>query len=375
MRLLIAGGGTGGHLFPGIAVALEARDRSQENEVLFVGTARGLERRLVPRSGFPLRLVTGGALKGRRAWEAALTLLGLPRAFLQAIGILREWRPDVVVGVGGYASGPMLVAAAASRIARAVIEPNAIPGITNRVLGRLVHEVYVAWPQTAARFPEGKAVITGNPIRREVGAIPAPSGEGTFTVLVFGGSQGASRINETVIGALGSMGKEARGLRFVHQTGEADLERVRAAYAEHGVDSEVAAFFDDMAARYAAADLVVCRAGATTVTELACAGRGSILIPYPFAADDHQTANARILEEAGAAVVVPQGELTPAGLAALLLNIARARGRAVQMGEKARAVARPDAARVIVDRLERLAARRRGSKRGASGTAGRPGRA
>jgi UDP-N-acetylglucosamine--N-acetylmuramyl-(pentapeptide) pyrophosphoryl-undecaprenol N-acetylglucosamine transferase len=373
VRLLIAGGGTGGHLFPGIALALEARERSRENAVLFVGTARGLERRLVPRSGFPLRLVTGGALKGRRPWEAALTLLGLPRAFLQAIGILREWRPDVVVGVGGYASGPMLVAAAASGIARAVIEPNAIPGITNRALGRLVHEVYVAWPQTAARFPKGKAVTTGNPVRREIGASPAPSSGGTFTVLVFGGSQGASRINETVIGALGSMGKEARGLRFVHQTGEADLERVKAAYAEHGIDAEVAAFFDDMAARYAAADLVVCRAGATTVTELACAGKGSILIPYPFAADDHQTANARILEEAGAAVVVQQGELTPARLADLLLNIARTRGRAMRMGEEARAVARPDAARAIVDRLERLAGRRRGSKGGASGMPGGPG--
>jgi UDP-N-acetylglucosamine--N-acetylmuramyl-(pentapeptide) pyrophosphoryl-undecaprenol N-acetylglucosamine transferase len=374
VRLLIAGGGTGGHLFPGIALAREARDRSQENSVLFVGTARGLESRLVPRSGFPLRLVTGGALKGRRVWEAALTLLGLPRAFLQAIGILREWRPDIVLGVGGYASGPMLIAAAASGIARAVIEPNAIPGITNRALGRLVHEVYVAWPQTAARFPAGKAVTTGNPIRREVGAALPPSGEGTFCVLVFGGSQGASRINEAVIGALASMGEEARGLRFVHQTGEADLERVRASYTEHGIGVEVAAFFDDMAARYAAADLVVCRAGATTVTELACAGRGSILIPYPFAADDHQTANARILEEAGAAVLVPQGELTPAGLADLILDISRTRGRAGQMGEKARAVAKPDAARVIVDRLERLAARRRGSAHGASGMSSGPGR-
>jgi UDP-N-acetylglucosamine--N-acetylmuramyl-(pentapeptide) pyrophosphoryl-undecaprenol N-acetylglucosamine transferase len=371
VRLLVAGGGTGGHLFPGITLAEEVMERDRESAVLFVGTARGLESRLVPRSGFPLRLIAAGPLKGRSAREAAVTLLGLPRAFLQSFGILREWRPDVVVGVGGYASGPMLLAAAARGIARAVIEPNAVPGITNRTLGRVVHEVYVAWAQTATRFPAGKAIATGNPIRREVGSREEKRREGAFTVLVFGGSQGASRINNTVIRALEAMGEEARGLRFVHQTGEADVERVRDAYAEQGIGAEVSPFFDDMAARYEAANLVVCRAGATTVTELACAGLGSILIPYPFAADDHQTANARMLEAAGAAAVVSEEELTPAGLADLILTIARTPGRAREMGERARSVAKPDAARAIVDRLERLAGGHGGRDREASRSPGR----
>ncbi|MDP3936599.1 MAG: undecaprenyldiphospho-muramoylpentapeptide beta-N-acetylglucosaminyltransferase [Deltaproteobacteria bacterium] len=356
MRLLIAGGGTGGHLYPGIAIARALAARGSENAALFVGTARGLEKRLVPQAGFPLRLIRAGALKGMGPWRAASTLLGLPGAIVASSRILREWRPDAVLGVGGYASGPVMVAAALLGAPRAVLEPNAIPGITNRILGRIVREIYVAWEETAARFPVGKAIVTGNPVRDEVTAVPDPTADGPFSLLVFGGSQGARRINETMMAALDELGDEGREWRFVHQTGPADAEKVRAAYATRGLRAETAAFYDDMPARYRNADLVLCRAGAATIAELCGAGRGAILVPYPFAADDHQTANARLLERAGAACVIPQEGLTPGALARTLRELARPRDRAREMGRRARALARPDAAVVILDRLERLAA-------------------
>ncbi len=355
MRLLIAGGGTGGHLYPGIAVARALAARGTRNAALFVGTERGLEKRLVPQAGFPLRLIRAGALKGMGPWRAASTLVGMPGSIFASGRILREWRPDAVLGVGGYASGPVMAAAALLGAPRAVLEPNAIPGITNRILGRIVREIYVAWEETAARFPEGRAIVTGNPVRDEVAAVPEPPAEGPFTLLVFGGSQGARRINETMMAALDELGAEGREWRFVHQTGSADVEKVQAAYAARGLRAETAAFFDDMPVRYRNADLVLCRAGATTIAELCGAGRGAILVPYPFAADDHQTANARLLERAGAARVIPEEGLTPGALARTLIELAQPRDRAHEMGRQARTLARPDAAAVILDRLERLA--------------------
>ncbi|MFQ5457655.1 MAG: undecaprenyldiphospho-muramoylpentapeptide beta-N-acetylglucosaminyltransferase [Myxococcota bacterium] len=358
MRLVIAGGGTGGHLFPGIAVARTLMARGPDNALLFVGTERGLEKRLVPQAGFPLRFIRAGALKGRSPGQAVRTLLGLPGAFAASLGILRDWRPDAVLGVGGYASGPVLAAAATLRVPRAILEPNAVPGVTNRALGRIVNEVYVAWDETKGRFPEGRAVTTGNPVRAEVGETPARGPGGTFTLLVFGGSQGARRINEALTAALALLGEAARDWRFVHQTGPADLEKVREAYGAIGLTADTAAFFDDMPSRYRNADLVLCRAGATTIAELAGAGRGAILVPYPFAADDHQAANARMLERAGAAVTILEKDLSPAGLADLLREIAGDPARAREMGRRARAQARPGAAGVILDRLAVLAARR-----------------
>ena len=357
MRFLVAGGGTGGHLFPGIALAQEMIARSAKNEVLFVGTAQGLEGRLVPREGFPLRLISASGFKGRGPRAKIRALLSLPKGVAQSIGILRAWRPDVAVGVGGYASGPVLLAATALRIPRAIIEPNAIPGITNRLLGHFVNEIYVAWDETAGRFPRGKAFATGNPIRRGMRPLAPVTAPEKFTVLVFGGSQGAHRINTAVIDALGLLGEASRRVRFMHQTGQADLEEVRAAYTARGIEAEVAPFFDNMEARYAAAELVVSRAGATTIAELAGAGMGAILIPFPFATDDHQAANARVLERAGAARVVLEKDLTPAGLAAMIRTLAENPALARAMGERAGAVAKPDAARVIVDRLKALSAK------------------
>ena len=360
MRLLVAGGGTGGHLFPGVALAQEAMASDPLHAVLFVGTAQGLEGRLVPKAGFALRLIRASGIKGLGPRGAARAIVTIPRGIAQSIGILREFRPDVVVGVGGYASGPVLLAAALLGLPRAVIEPNAIPGITNRFLGRIVREVYVAWEETASRFPAGKAIVTGNPIRREMIAPVRRAREAgaPFSILVFGGSQGARRINQTVVASLGALGKDAETMAFAHQTGAADLAEVRAAYAGRGLRAEVAPFFDDMGARYAAADLVICRAGATTVAELSAAGKASILIPFPYAADDHQAANARVLERAGGARVILERDLRPEGLAAAIREIAGTPGLASEMGARARAAGKPEAARVILDRLTALAARR-----------------
>jgi UDP-N-acetylglucosamine--N-acetylmuramyl-(pentapeptide) pyrophosphoryl-undecaprenol N-acetylglucosamine transferase len=359
VRLLIAGGGTGGHLFPGIALAREALARDPGSAILFVGSKRGLESRIVPQAGFRLALVPASGVKGLGAAGALRALAVTPLGIVRALGILREFRPDVVVGVGGYASGPVMAAAAVLGLPRAAIEPNAIPGITNRILARVVREIYVAWDETVAAFPPGKAIATGTPMRRGVLEGPprrrAP-GE-PFGVLVFGGSQGAHRINETMIAALGELGEDAKRLRFAHQTGAADLEAVRAAYAARGIAADVAPFFDDMETRYAAADLAICRAGATTVSELAAAGKAAILIPFPFAADDHQTANARVLERGGGAVLIPEKDLTPARLAGAIRAIAFTPGRAEEMGDRARAAGRRDAAAVILARLEKLAAR------------------
>jgi UDP-N-acetylglucosamine--N-acetylmuramyl-(pentapeptide) pyrophosphoryl-undecaprenol N-acetylglucosamine transferase len=327
--------------------------------VLFVGTARGLEGRLIPKAGFELRLIRASGIKGLGIRGMARAIGVIPLGVWQSMGILGEFRPDVVVGVGGYASGPVVLAAALRGIPRAVIEPNAIPGITNRLLGRLVQEVYVAWEETAARFPPGRAIVTGNPIRREmiVRAGTARDADAPFSVLVFGGSQGAHRINETVAASLDALGEDAKAMTFMHQTGSADLGTIRSAYAARGLRAEAAPFFEDMASRYAAADLVICRAGATTVAELSNAGKASILIPFPYAADDHQTANARVLERAGGARLIPERDLTPAGLAAAIRDIAGTPGRAPEMGRRARAAGRPGAAAVIVDRLSALAAR------------------
>jgi UDP-N-acetylglucosamine--N-acetylmuramyl-(pentapeptide) pyrophosphoryl-undecaprenol N-acetylglucosamine transferase len=357
VRLLIAGGGTGGHLFPGIALAQEAMARDPRGAVLFVGTAQGLEGRLIPKAGFPLRLIRASGIKGLGLRGAAKALVVIPRGVWQSIGILREFRPDVVVGVGGYASGPVVLAAAMMRLPRAVIEPNAIPGITNRLLGRMVREIYVAWEETAARFPAGRAIVTGNPIRREMTALTPRAREAgaPFSVLVFGGSQGARRINQTVAASLDALGEDARTMAFAHQTGLADLGMVQAAYAKRGLRAEVAPFFDDMASRYADADLVICRAGATTVAELSAAGKASILIPFPHAADDHQMANARVLERAGGARLIPERDLSPEGLASAIRDVARTPGLATDMGARARAAGTPGAAAAILDRLARLA--------------------
>jgi UDP-N-acetylglucosamine--N-acetylmuramyl-(pentapeptide) pyrophosphoryl-undecaprenol N-acetylglucosamine transferase len=361
VRLLIAGGGTGGHLFPGLAVAEALLARVAPAEVRFVGTRRGIEARAVPRAGLPIDFIEVGTLKGQGVAGLARTLVGLPWALLQAMRIVRRFGPDLVLGVGGYASGPVVAAAALLGRRTAIMEQNAVPGLTNRWLGRLVDRVFTSFEPDPARtpFPRGKVVRTGNPIRRAFRSAPSrlASEDGRLHLLVFGGSAGARRINEAMAAALPALGRFRGRLAIVHQTGEPAREGVEAGYRAAGWDAasaDVRAFIDDMAGQYAWADLVVCRAGASTAAELTAVGRPAILVPYPFAADDHQEANALALVEAGAAVRVRDAELTGERLAAevgALLDDAS--GRAAMAAAAAR-LGEPAAADRVVDEILRL---------------------
>jgi UDP-N-acetylglucosamine--N-acetylmuramyl-(pentapeptide) pyrophosphoryl-undecaprenol N-acetylglucosamine transferase len=368
MRLLIAGGGTGGHLYPGIAVAEEVSARPG-GEVLFVGTSRGLEARAVPAAGYPLELLQVSGLK-RMGLGGTLRGLGrLPAAFARSLAILRRFRPDVVLGVGGYASGPMVMAAALTGRPTALQEQNSVPGFTNKVLGRFVKRAFIAFPQAEAAFPAGKTLPTGNPVRRAFvtaarsraaeasGAGASPEGAGR--ILVVGGSQGARAVNELVVGAAEVWARAGSLPAIVHQTGGADAERTSIAYARLGLEASarVRPFIDDMAAAYAAADLVIARAGALTLAELAIMGRPALLIPLPTAADDHQSKNAAAFAAAGAALVLAQGQTTGAELAGAVTALLRDRPRRLTMAHAMSRQARPSAAKEIVDQLEILARR------------------
>jgi UDP-N-acetylglucosamine--N-acetylmuramyl-(pentapeptide) pyrophosphoryl-undecaprenol N-acetylglucosamine transferase len=356
MRLLIAGGGTGGHLFPGIAVAEEVVRRG--GQVLFVGTSRGLEARAVPAAGYPLELLEVSGLKRMSLGATMRGLYRLPKAFLRSWSILRRFRPDVVLGVGGYASGPMVLAAALLGYPSAIQEQNSVPGITNRILSRLVRVVMVAFTEAGKFFPAKKIESTGNPVRAKlVAALTSGSEPGQEArILVVGGSQGARAVNDLVMAAVEVLKKEDRLPGIVHQTGPNDLDRCNERYRTLGVTDrvEARAFIDDMASAYQQASLVVGRAGALTLAELAMAARPAILIPLPTAADDHQNKNAAHFAEAGAAVVLDQKTTTGAQLAELLGTLSADPSRRQNMAVAMRTLARPQAARDIVDRLETL---------------------
>jgi UDP-N-acetylglucosamine--N-acetylmuramyl-(pentapeptide) pyrophosphoryl-undecaprenol N-acetylglucosamine transferase len=379
MRVIIAGGGTGGHLYPGIAIAEEVTSRPG-GQVLFVGTARGLEAKLVPAAGYPLELLEVTGLKRQGARALLRGLWRLPRAFLAARAILRRFRPDLVIGVGGYASGPLVLAAALAGYPTAIQEQNSRPGITNRVLGRFVRRVFIAFETSRGFFATSKTALTGNPVRRRffagrtvdeahgapstTGKTGTTSGTPTGTVLVVGGSQGARAVNQLVAAMVPILAQRGALPRIVHQTGAADFEATRARYAApsaadpSGVSDppvDIRAYIDDMPAELARASLVIGRAGALTLAELAIVGCPAILIPLPTAADDHQTQNARELAEAGAAVLVPQAEATPERLADLVMALLADGPRRAAMATAMAALGRPGAARAIVDELEKLA--------------------
>jgi UDP-N-acetylglucosamine--N-acetylmuramyl-(pentapeptide) pyrophosphoryl-undecaprenol N-acetylglucosamine transferase len=356
MHVLLAGGGTGGHLFPGIAIAEEVRARDAANRVLFVGTARGIEARICPRDGWPLELIAASGLKTVGRLGALRGLLRLPWAGWQSHRIIQRFQPDVVIGVGGYASGPVLAAAALADRPTAILEPNSVPGLANRVAARFVKQVFIAFAETGERLDaDDKIMMTGNPIRAalrdQLGAAAAVRREGLPHLLCFGGSLGATAVNALFADACRLL--IGRGLRFtaLHQTGEADLEATR---ARHGEGSPVTctAFIDDMATAYADADLVLARAGATTVAELTVVGRAAVLFPYPTAADDHQTVNARALADAGAALVLTQQGLTAERLAEVLAELIGDASRRQAMAAAMRSLGRPDAAATIVDWIE-----------------------
>jgi len=353
LRLLLAGGGTGGHLFPAVAVAEEFMRREPETEVLFVGTGRPVEEAVLSPRGFSLRRIDAGGLMGKSFSERLLSLGKLPVGLLQSAAIIRSFRPDLVFCVGGYAAGPVGLAARLMGRPLAVHEQNSVPGVTNRRLGWLADLVFISFASSRGFFPERKVVhLTGNPIRKEIATKARDAGprvgEG-FHLLVVGGSQGAHAVNEAVLLAMVRLAAEGGGLSVKHQTGGADLERARAVYRGLGVEAEVSVFIQDMAEAYLWSDLVVARAGALTVAELAALARPALFIPLPTAAHNHQEINARSLVNLGAAEVIPQASLTPDLLAHRILELSRDPERRRRMGEAARKAARPAAAEEIRD--------------------------
>ena len=351
-RTLIAGGGTGGHVIPALAIARAIQSRYGA-EVVFVGTALGIENKLVPAAGFELQLVEVGKLKNVSAMTRARTLLNLPTAVARCWKLLGKFEPQVVIGVGGYASGPAMLAAWLRRIPTLAFEPNLIPGFANRMVAPLVSAAAVHFEETRHYFRNAR--VTGVPVRTEFFKIANQPAGNAPTLLIFGGSQGATAINKTVIEALPELLRAAPSLHIIHQTGERDYNEAQAAYLKAGISGEVSAFIHDMPNAFAHADLLVCRSGASTVAEVMAAGKPAIFVPFPRAADDHQTRNAQALEARGAAVLIPESELTKERLANAVSSLMNDRSRREQMGAKARALTHPQAAAEIAEMASRLA--------------------
>ncbi len=361
-RLLVAGGGTGGHLFPGITIAEEFMSRHPLNKVLFVSAGNRFEQEALSRVGFPLKRISVAGLKGKGVWRKINSLSLLPIGVLQSMMILRAYRPNLVLGVGSYAAGPIVLAAWLNGIPVVLHEQNILPGITNRVLARFARRIYVSFENTAGGFDPEKIRLTGNPVRKKIlleadstdprddGPTPA---EQPLNVLIVGGSQGAHAINEAMIDTLPFIARKAQ-LRVVHQTGAADELRVKSVYGTNGIEATVGSFFENMDHQYRLADLIICRAGATTVAEITAIGKAAIFIPFPFAADNHQKLNADALTAYGAAEMIEEKELSAERLADRINHYAQNRDSLARMASAARRLGKPEAARQIVDDCYRL---------------------
>lgn len=347
LRIVIAGGGTGGHLFPGIAIAEAFRRRSADNQVLFITSGRPIEARVLSQTDYKTVRIAAAGVKGKGIFEKMRALIKVPVGILASIALFIRFKPNVVIGMGAYSAAPVIIAAWMLGICRVIHEQNQIPGMTNRFLARYAHRIYVSFSNTDMGRHQEKIRFTGNPVRLEIGAqMPTELSEAAskaFTVLILGGSQGAHSINTAVIEALDYL-TESRQFLFIHQTGTADVDMVRQGYANAGIDARVASFFDDMAACYAAADLIVCRAGATSVAEVAAAGLPAIFIPYPHAADNHQYFNAKSLVDGGAGEMIEQADLDGRVLADRINYYAENESVRSQMKAKIAAFSRPQAA-------------------------------
>ncbi len=356
--LVVAGGGTGGHVLAGVAVADAWRARyGADAPVLFVGAQGGIEEKLVPRAGYPLELLKIGALNRVSLAVRLATALKLPFSVLRSFWILHRANPQAVIGVGGYASGPLVLAARTVdfffpwvKCQTAILEQNSVPGLTNRLLGRWVHQVFTAFPGLEARFKGGRVRVTGNPVRPAIKPL-APAAHDPFVVFIFGGSQGAMGINTLVIEALPHLAALKNRLRFIHQTGERDYDRVKKAHDGSGIPARVEKFIYDMPECYAEASLLICRAGSSTLSELAAVGRASVLVPLPTAADNHQEKNARYFTDQGAAELMIQGRSTGEDLARLIRDAIADSARIDRMGREMGRFYKPDSAKEIVEAL------------------------
>jgi UDP-N-acetylglucosamine--N-acetylmuramyl-(pentapeptide) pyrophosphoryl-undecaprenol N-acetylglucosamine transferase len=353
--LMVAGGGTGGHIYPAIAVAREYLARDPSRRVVWVGTRRGLETQIVPAAGFPLDFIDVGGLKGKGGADLLRNLAKLPLGFVQAWKHVGKHAPSVILGVGGYSSGPVLTAAWLRGIPTLIHEQNAFPGVTNRALAKFVKTVAVAYADAAPRLGRKDAVVTGNPIRNEFFEIPAQPASDTRRLLIFGGSQGSRVLNDAMTNALLFLAPLKDRLAIVHQTGPNELAKVELAYrASAFPDARVVPYLDPIVDEIAAADLVVSRSGAMTVGELAAAGRAAILVPFAAATNNHQELNARVVERVGGAIVVTERELSSERLALAISEVISAPDRAARMGAAAKTLAAPQATKTIVDLIEKI---------------------
>ncbi|MCU0238467.1 MAG: undecaprenyldiphospho-muramoylpentapeptide beta-N-acetylglucosaminyltransferase [Pyrinomonadaceae bacterium] len=351
MKVLFAAGGTGGHIYPAIAVAKEILRRDSASVIKFVGTERGLETKLVPQNGFELLTIDSAGLKNVGLIGQLKGMLLLPKSFLQARKLLKEFQPDVVVGAGGYVTGPVLLMASLAKIPTLVMDSNALPGFTNRQLARFVDKAALTFEESLKFFPN-KGVVTGNPVRQEFFEVKPKQREAKLNLLIFGGSQGARAINFAMVDALKNLPKDK--INIVHQTGEHDFEKVEQGYKDANVSADIRKYITDMVAEFAKADLVICRAGATTCAELSAAGKVGIMIPLPTAADDHQRKNAEALVNANAAKMILQANLTGESLAKEIESLINSPEKITEMENSARKLARKDAAELTVNIIEEL---------------------
>jgi UDP-N-acetylglucosamine--N-acetylmuramyl-(pentapeptide) pyrophosphoryl-undecaprenol N-acetylglucosamine transferase len=355
MRAVIAGGGTGGHVIPALAIARELQARYKA-EILFIGTSRGIETRLVPQAGFGLMMIKVGALKNVSLVTRLRTLFDLPLAIFHSRKIIKIFDPQVVIGVGGYASGPAMAAAILGRIPTLAFESNYVPGFANKIVGRWVSAAAVHFEQTTRYFRNARVV--GVPVRPEFFSVPPLEANHRPTLLVFGGSQGAHAINLAVTEAVPLVLRQIPDLQVIHQTGERDYNDVQAAYARAGTSAEVSAFIDKMPEAFSRAGLVICRSGASTVAEIAAAGKPAIFIPFPRATDDHQRRNAEAFANAGAARLMIESELSPEKLADAVVKLLSGLAPLQEMAAKAKALGHPNAAAEVAEMAAELAARR-----------------
>ena len=363
LKIIITGGGTGGHLFPALAVAEEFMRRCSDGTVLFIGAGRDIDARALDGRGYARKTIRCGGLKGGNFFSRISTLLNLPFGFLQSVAIIRKFKPDLVFGVGGYVTGPVLLAAKMLAVPTCIHEQNSVPGMANRKIGQFVDQIFTSIPGSERYFPPGKCYLSGNPVRQDFlvkRAVPsedhkqAPTSK-IFTAMVIGGSQGAHALNCLVPEAILLLKERLpRGLKVIHQTGRKDEKMVAAMYDKMGVSHTVCAFFDNMAECMSLADLVICRAGATTLSELTVLGKPSILVPYPYAADDHQAKNAEFLVQGGAAKMFREDLLSKELLADEMMMIQENSAKMLKMSEYAMKLARPEAAQCIVDKCLKM---------------------
>jgi UDP-N-acetylglucosamine--N-acetylmuramyl-(pentapeptide) pyrophosphoryl-undecaprenol N-acetylglucosamine transferase len=364
VRILIVGGGTGGHLFPAIALGEAFMTRDPKNQVEFVVTQRPLDSQILGERGFSFQTLKVEGIKGKALAGKLRSMIQLPQALSRSLKIINEFRPEVILGVGGYVSGPMVLAARLRGIPCAIQEQNSIPGITNRLLGKVADRIFLAFEDQGSYFSKRKCRITGNPIRKELQGVSdrKVSLSGPLTVLILGGSQGAHRINQAVVDDLNELGSLKDDLYFIHQTGEKDEKEIALAYQEKGFHHQVRAFISDMVGAYGQADMIIGRAGAMTLSEITAQGKPSLLIPFPFAANNHQEHNVRVLVKAGAAEMILEKEIKPGLLANHIRGWLGDRDKLMAMGKKAGILGRRQAAEEIVEACYQLVEEKKGFK-------------